>query len=485
MRRIDPIGRAQASGEKGQAIVLVALGMLVLLGITSLIIDVGAAYAHRRNMQNAADAATTAAARLIALEGNDLADSDIRATINTYVTLNGGNVDYANNPPYYIDASGDAITPVGQGGSIPTNARGVALRAEVELETFFASLLGHPLVDVQAQSAAQAYQAQIPSHLPGIVPLTVPQSAVDARDTLFVWGSHYGSHYGTPSEFKGILDFGSGSGPGYEPGAPCGNKKDCAVKWITYGFDGSIGLDNWIHQYNGELGNNVRSPLKKRLYDQGLSDEGGAYGYIIVPVWDEYEDGQLHICGFAQVKMYVDQVGSNQAPCEFVSFVVPEALVDETKWEDIGPKVVKLVPPTGLPTPVSTTAATVTATATATPVSATTATIPAPADTPTPTSTPTPTATPCPSPMISGVSFSPVGNSGKVDVSWATDIPGDSLVEWGTSPGNYTGVRSSAGLTKSHQLQIDGIAKATQYYYRITSTSSCDAEANVTGTFSR
>ncbi|MGB9641068.1 MAG: pilus assembly protein TadG-related protein, partial [Anaerolineales bacterium] len=48
--------------EKGQAIVLIALAMVVLLGFTALAIDGGMLYSDRRHAQNAADAAALAGA---------------------------------------------------------------------------------------------------------------------------------------------------------------------------------------------------------------------------------------------------------------------------------------------------------------------------------------------------------------------------------------------------------------------------------------
>lgn len=52
-----------AKREPGQVIVLVALGLVALLGFTALAVDMGMAYADRRQAQNAADAAALAGAR--------------------------------------------------------------------------------------------------------------------------------------------------------------------------------------------------------------------------------------------------------------------------------------------------------------------------------------------------------------------------------------------------------------------------------------
>ena len=48
--------------EDGQVLVIVALLMVVLVGFAALLIDVGAMYLTKTNMQNAADAAALAGA---------------------------------------------------------------------------------------------------------------------------------------------------------------------------------------------------------------------------------------------------------------------------------------------------------------------------------------------------------------------------------------------------------------------------------------
>ena len=94
----DPY-RAKRRNESGQALILFALGLAVLLGMAALTIDVGLAYVARRDMQNAADAAALAgadailegqssvlatnAARDLALQnGYDGAAADVTVTIN-------------------------------------------------------------------------------------------------------------------------------------------------------------------------------------------------------------------------------------------------------------------------------------------------------------------------------------------------------------------------------------------------------------------
>ncbi|HEY5668948.1 MAG TPA: Tad domain-containing protein, partial [Anaerolineales bacterium] len=54
--------------EKGQALVLITLAMVVLLGFTALAIDGGMVYSDRRHAQNAADASSLAGGSAAALQ---------------------------------------------------------------------------------------------------------------------------------------------------------------------------------------------------------------------------------------------------------------------------------------------------------------------------------------------------------------------------------------------------------------------------------
>jgi len=73
-------------------------------------------------------------------------------------------------------------------------------------------------------------------------------------------------------------------------------------------------------------------------------------------------------------------------------------------------------------------------------------------------------------PVISGVTVTAISAT-SATVNWTTDIPADSLLEWGTSPGVYT--NSSVldpTLTTNHSVTANGLLEATTYYYRISSS---------------
>ena len=54
--------------ERGQMLVIVALGLTVLIAMAGLIIDGGMALSNRRQVQNAADAAALAGTRVLGLD---------------------------------------------------------------------------------------------------------------------------------------------------------------------------------------------------------------------------------------------------------------------------------------------------------------------------------------------------------------------------------------------------------------------------------
>ena len=78
--------------ERGQVIVLIAIGLVGLLGFAALAIDGGMVYSHRRQAQNAADAASMAAA-LAKVKGKDWqAAAWDQATANGFDAINDPNV---------------------------------------------------------------------------------------------------------------------------------------------------------------------------------------------------------------------------------------------------------------------------------------------------------------------------------------------------------------------------------------------------------
>jgi hypothetical protein len=71
-------------------------------------------------------------------------------------------------------------------------------------------------------------------------------------------------------------------------------------------------------------------------------------------------------------------------------------------------------------------------------------------------------------PVISGVIAAPQ-NDGTATISWLTDEPADSRVDYGTDPGSLTLSESDAGFVTNHSVLLTGLPSETTIYYRVTS----------------
>ena len=119
--------------EKGQALILIAFGIIALIGFTALAIDGGRAFSDRRHAQNAADTAALAGA-LAYHEKTDITDAAKNRAIS-----NGYDDAAANQKVTVI------ITDITEGSSIcPGGAAGKEIRVDIKstVDTTFARVLG-------------------------------------------------------------------------------------------------------------------------------------------------------------------------------------------------------------------------------------------------------------------------------------------------------------------------------------------------------
>ncbi len=99
--------RSKWQAESGQAIVVMALMMIGLLGMLGLAIDGGGLYFMWRDVRNATDAAVLAAS-YAKCTGGDIVTAGLNAAANNGFDNNGAsNTVQVNNPPTSGDASGD------------------------------------------------------------------------------------------------------------------------------------------------------------------------------------------------------------------------------------------------------------------------------------------------------------------------------------------------------------------------------------------
>lgn len=78
-------------------------------------------------------------------------------------------------------------------------------------------------------------------------------------------------------------------------------------------------------------------------------------------------------------------------------------------------------------------------------------------------------------PAISLVAAAPAAVS--TTITWTTDSPATSRVDYGTTATALTSVASDSALVTSHTLTISGLTPATTYFYRVTSVNAASASS--------
>ncbi|MGH7839477.1 MAG: pilus assembly protein TadG-related protein, partial [Candidatus Binataceae bacterium] len=129
-----------ARPDRGQVIVLAAIAMTGILGLTALTTDVGMLWTTRRHMQTAADAAAIAASRALT-EGASLATAaNAVATLDGFANGASGVTVTVNNPP--------------SSGAYAGNASYVETIVQQAAPTYFLQVLGYTTVNVSARAVS-------------------------------------------------------------------------------------------------------------------------------------------------------------------------------------------------------------------------------------------------------------------------------------------------------------------------------------------
>jgi hypothetical protein len=132
--------------EKGQALILIAFGIVAILGLTALAIDGGNAFADRRHAQNAADNAALAAA-LTRLNSGDWQQAAFNlAADNTYDNDGVSNEVFVHNPPI----EGPYACPAQHCSDY------IQVIIESRVDTWFARIVGVDFVNNRVQAVARA-----------------------------------------------------------------------------------------------------------------------------------------------------------------------------------------------------------------------------------------------------------------------------------------------------------------------------------------
>lgn len=174
---------AGAPQPRGQMLVIVAVGMIVILAMVGLVIDGGFAWAHQRDTQNAADSIAKAGTVVIQhyladVDPTTPTDYDVACDVEAARSANGVVLEAAE----YTNFEGQPLTPpvaVGACGSsdpgtpIPAGAQGVKAEASQTFDTFLMQVIGFGDSTTTADATAVVGTPQAVTG--GALPVTIPR----------------------------------------------------------------------------------------------------------------------------------------------------------------------------------------------------------------------------------------------------------------------------------------------------------------------
>ena len=317
-------------------IVLFGISLIALVLLIGLVVDGGFAFVERRNVQNAADFAALAGARVVAQarvgDAVNGTDANVKGAIEAVLASNDvAPMTFDANGPRYVDRSGTRLTYVGDPalvGVIPSTAQGISLGARTNWRPYFLGIIG-----VTSWTAAADAVAITPANQGGggVVPFGVSLSTVSGPGALPVCAAGEtaeacGTHHLTPGATNlpggfGWLKFGchgpdaDGKAFGLGQVAPASNggcqpnKPFLDGEWgtppappNTYGCCTSVSAST-----AAGFGNDIGSlPGNKASVDDGTP--GIAYAetndlWVWVPIWDTANgngnNGYYHIVGYS------------------------------------------------------------------------------------------------------------------------------------------------------------------------------------------
>jgi Flp pilus assembly protein TadG len=251
--------------ERGQALVLMVLFLVALLGLATLVVDVGSWFRSKRQLQSAADAAALAGAQALPNRPGDAS-----GLAQQYATKNASDLSSAD---YSIEsdlAPNDRITV-----HVTRNAPG-----------FFAKVFGIASVQVGSTATAQAKMMAQAKHVaPIAVKNTHPMLAGNGCP-CFGPGNEttIPLRTGAPGGFA-LVDL-SGSGNG-----TTGN--DTIADWIVNGYPDYLPLGTYLSDPGAKFNNSqIQDALNSRIGS-----------VLLFPVYDTYSGGGAnagyHVIGWA------------------------------------------------------------------------------------------------------------------------------------------------------------------------------------------
>jgi hypothetical protein len=332
--------------ESGQSIIVIAMAVVALLALVALVVDVGNAYAHRRMVQNACDAAALAGARRLAERGlgKPVLEIQVLNEIKTYAEKNG--LDRNVVQAWFIDRNGERLETIDPWlGPAPGDAEGVEVAGDLPFATYFAHMLGFP--QMTASTTAKAWVLTGPCTGGNLFPVIVSTGTfTETTGPLFehvytIWDKNNPTAPGN----WGWLYWEDSTGTNRCPdGCPQGPQVSVlGPNIIDNSRSGGWSVGDWVH---GDVGVNM-NPI---LDEIAPYIQGNPWPEVIIPLYDQQSGTGNNLvyrisgfaafqltCAFNAKNQYVERqkgdcdacnTGSSKNKCirgRFVRMVIPSS----------------------------------------------------------------------------------------------------------------------------------------------------------------
>lgn len=205
----------RAKLERGQALVMTVISLVVLLGMAALVLDVGAWFHQKRQLQATADAAALAGAQFLPDRPGEAA-----AQALAYANKNDGGVD-----------AGDIVV---SSGPMPNDT--IAVRAHKTNSGFFSRVAGVLNVNIGASARARV---AVPVAAKGVAPIVV-------KNTHPLLNGGGCPCFGTPTTLPLAKDGSPGSFDLINlDDSHGGTGQTILANWITHGYDNYLPLGQY------------------------------------------------------------------------------------------------------------------------------------------------------------------------------------------------------------------------------------------------
>jgi hypothetical protein len=272
--------------HKGNVMAIISVTLVIILGVVSLVTDIGIVLVERNKLQYGLDAAVLAAVKEM-----QKTDYDVNQVVNQYLVLN--DVD-PNNVTIEINHT-DGI---------------LKLSGELTVQTIFARVLGINTVDVGRSSAAQIGTAS--SVDGGLRPFAIPEDTYVPGETQVILKSEDGVH--------------GNYGPVALGGSGASVLRDNALN----GYNGSIKIGDMIDTEPGNMAG-IIAAIRQKLNDYPNdypNQADDSFRLWVVPIIENVivsGRDSVEVVGFATV--YVEGVNNSGGDMEivgrFVDYVAP------------------------------------------------------------------------------------------------------------------------------------------------------------------